>query len=163
MNDTTLQTAPITLDRRLRLGETDYQVTVFPAEDSRLDLCIVSSDGDGRTISEISGGLAPADLPGLTDVLTSILAGLIAMTSQPGVTVPPPSARGRPPNRGARWTTEDDARLIGRHRAGARLTDLADELGRTSGAIRARLEHLGELPPTARWRASPTPLPDQPT
>ena len=162
MNDTTLQTAPITLDRRLRFGETDYQVTVFPAEDSRLDLCIVSSDGDGRTISEISGGLAPADLTGLTDVLTSTLAGLIAMT-RPCPTVPPPSGRGRPPNRGTRWTPEEDARLITRHRAGTRPSALAEEFGRTHGGIRARLEHLGEIPPVIARQQPPEPPPAQPS
>ncbi|MEV6306808.1 hypothetical protein AB0M02_45940, partial [Actinoplanes sp. NPDC051861] len=84
MNTTTLLSAPITLDRRLLLGETEYQVTVFPTDDRRLDLCIVSSDGDGQVVSEISGGISPADLPALTDVLSSTLAGLIAMTRQPG-------------------------------------------------------------------------------
>ncbi|MBG0565743.1 hypothetical protein [Actinoplanes aureus] len=157
MNDTTLQTAPITLDRRLLLGETEYQVTVFPTDDHRLDLCIVSSDGDGRVVSEISGGIAPADLPSLTDVLTSTLSGLIAMTRPPTARVPPPpERRNRPPNRGARWTPDDDAQLLTRFRAGTNPTALATEFGRTPGAIRARLEHLGELPPTGRW---PTPNP----
>jgi len=89
MNTTALQESPITLDRRLVLGETDYQVTAFPTDDNRIDLCIVSSDGDGHVVSEISGGLSPADLVGLTDVLTSTLAGLIAMTR-------PSSAAGTP-------------------------------------------------------------------
>ena len=164
MNDTTLQTAPITIDRRLRFGETDYQVTVFPAEDSRLDLCIVSSDGDGRAISEISGGLAPSDLPGMTDVLTSTLAGLIAMTRPGSAARPAPTGRGRPPNLGARWTPEEDTRLIDRHRAGARLTLLAEEFGRSSGGIRARLEHLGEIPPGGRWQQPPpAPAPEPPS
>src|SRR3954469_1280275 len=65
MNDTALQSSPITLDRRVVLGEVDYQVTAFPTEDRRIDLCIVSSDGDGRVVSEISGGIDPADLSGL--------------------------------------------------------------------------------------------------
>ncbi|MEU4427417.1 hypothetical protein AB0F81_42905 [Actinoplanes sp. NPDC024001] len=160
MNDTTLLTAPITLDRRLLIGETEYQVTVFPTDDRRLDLCIVSSDGDGRVVSEISGGIAPSDLTGLTDVLGSTLAGLIAMTRPPAARVPPPpQQRDRPPNRGARWTPEDDTRLHTRFHSGASLTDLATEFGRTEGGIRARLEHLGDLPPSGRW---PTPTPQPP-
>jgi hypothetical protein len=83
MNDTALQSSPITLDRRLVLGDTDYQVTAFPTDDHRIDLCIVSSDPDGQVISELSAGLAPADLINVTEVLTSTLAGLIAMTQPP--------------------------------------------------------------------------------
>lgn len=92
MNDTELQSSPITLDRRLVLGEIDYQVTAFPTDDHRIDLCIVSSDPDGRMVSEVSAGIAPSDLPGLTDVLTSTLAGLIAMT-QPALSSRSPSPR----------------------------------------------------------------------
>src|SRR3954462_7569596 len=97
MNDTPLQSSPITLDRRLVLGEIDYQVTAFPTEDRRIELCIVSSDGDGQVVSEISGGIAPSDLTGLTDVLTSTLTGLIAMTQPPlsTRTLPAPGQRGR--------------------------------------------------------------------
>jgi hypothetical protein len=163
MNDTELQSSPITLDRRLVLGEIDYQVTAFPAEDHRIDLCIVSSDGDGQVVSEISGGIAPSDLTALTDVLTSTLSGLIAMT-QPALSSRSPSARpDRPPNRGTRWTEADDTRLITRYRAGGRLRDLTDEFGRTAGGIRARLEFLGVLAPGAPWQSTPAqPASDQP-
>ncbi|MET0423553.1 MAG: hypothetical protein ABW046_06755, partial [Actinoplanes sp.] len=162
MNETELQTSPITLDRRLVLGETDYQVTAFPTEDRRIELCIVSSDGDGETVSEISGGISPDDLANLTDVLTSTLAGLIAMTRPPftGRPSPPIDRRGRYPNQGARWTPEDDERLIARYRAGARPRDLMAEFGRSNGGIRARLEYLGELQPGARWRPAPPAEPD---
>jgi hypothetical protein len=168
MNDTELQSSPITLDRRLVLGEIDYQVTAFPAEDHRIDLCIVSSDGNGQVVSEISGGIAPSDLTSLTDVLTSTLSGLIAMT-QPALSSRSPSARpDRPPNRGTRWTESDDTRLTDRYRDGARLRDLTDEFGRTPGGIRARLEFLGVLAPGAPWQsttappASGPPAPDRP-
>jgi hypothetical protein len=161
MNDTKLQSSPITLDRRVLLGETDYQVTAFPTDDRRIDLCIVSSDGDGRVVSEISGGLAPADLPGLTDVLVSTLAGLIAMTRPPlplpAPAQPAPGGRGRSPNQGARWSGPDDERLVARYRAGARLSELTEEFGRSTGGIRSRLEHLGELAPGGRWGQPPPP------
>ncbi|WP_433302300.1 SANT/Myb-like DNA-binding domain-containing protein [Actinoplanes sp. CA-030573] len=161
MNDTPLQQSPITLDRRLLLGETDYQVTAFPTEDHRIDLCIVSTDGDGQVISEISGGLAPHDLAPLTDVLTSTLAGLIAMTQPPPSTrpAPPPDRRGRHPNQGARWTPEDDAALttLFRSHPHPRLRDLATRFGRSPTAIRARLDRLAELPATAPWPAPVTP------
>ncbi|MBL7256326.1 hypothetical protein [Paractinoplanes lichenicola] len=155
MNDTALQSSPITLDRRLLLGEIDYQVTAFPTDDHRIDLCIVSSDSDGHVVSEISGGIAPADLPALTDVLTSTLAGLIAMTQARPSPAPaglPPDRRDRHPNQGVRWAPGDDERLVERYRAGARQRDLMAEFGRSNGGIRARLEFLGELPPGGRWR-----------
>ncbi len=155
MNDTALQSSPITLDRRLVLGEIDYQVTAFPTDDQRIDLCIVSSDGDGHVVSEISGGISPGDLPALTDVLTSTLAGLIAMTRSapsPAPAAPPPDRRDRHPNQGARWAPGDDERLVERYRAGARPRDLMAEFGRSNGGIRARLEYLGELAPGGRWR-----------
>jgi hypothetical protein len=160
MNDTALQSSPITLDRRLVLGEIDYQVTAFPTDDNRIDLCIVSSDGDGHVVSEISGGLSPADLPALTDVLTSTLAGLIAMTQPAGLPAPagpPPDRRDRHPNQGARWSASDDERLVERYRAGARPRDLMAEFGRSNGGIRARLEYLGVLPPGGRWRPAGDP------
>ncbi|WP_250036217.1 hypothetical protein [Paractinoplanes maris] len=159
MNDTALQSSPITLDRRLVLGEIDYQVTAFPTDDHRIDLCIVSSDGDGHVVSEISGGISPADLPTLTDVLTSTLAGLTAMTRARPAPVPadpPPDRHDRHPNQGARWSPADDARLIERHRAGARRRDLVAEFGRSAGGIRARLELLGELSPTGGPRPAGT-------
>ncbi|HET6482522.1 MAG TPA: hypothetical protein VFG35_21145 [Actinoplanes sp.] len=167
MNDTALQSSPITLDRRLVLGEVDYQVTAFPTDDHRIDLCIVSSDGDGHVLSEISGGLSPADLPTLTDVLTSTLAGLIAMTQPPAVPAPaaaeaPPDRRDRHPNQGARWAASDDERLVERYRSGARSRDLMAEFGRSNGGIRARLEYLGVLPPGGRWRPAPAPSADGP-
>ena len=164
MTDTALRNSPLTLDRRLLLGETDYQVTVFPTEDQRLDLCIVSSDGDGQVVSELSGSLAPADLAGLTEVLASTLAGLIAMTGTPGPgPARVPAQRGRAPNQGARWTPADDERLVARHRAGARPRELMAEFGRSDGGIRARLEILGELPPSGRRRfAGDSPAGDPP-
>jgi len=157
MNDTPLQSAPITLDRRLLVGETDYQVTAFPTDDHRIDLCIVSSDGDGHVVSEISGGLSPTDLPGFTEILTSTLAGLIAMTRPAAAhPAPPPEQRGRHPNQGTRWSPSDDDHLVARFRAGARPRDLTAELGRSPGGLRARLEHLGELAPGAPWSPSAT-------
>ncbi|AEV82434.1 hypothetical protein ACWT_1416 [Actinoplanes sp. SE50] len=165
MTDTALRDSPITLDRRLLLGATDYEVTVFPTDDQRLELCIVSSDGDGRVLSELSGSLTPADLPTLTEVLTSTLSGLRAMTTPPPATPPPtppepPAQRSRPANHGARWTTADDDRLRARYREGPTQSALAREFGRTPGGIRSRLEHLGELPPGAPWRP---PRPTAPT
>ncbi|WP_203821283.1 hypothetical protein [Paractinoplanes ferrugineus] len=153
MNDTALQTSPITLDRRLLLGDTDYQVTAFPTDDHRIDLCIVSTGPDGDVLSELSAGLSPADLPNVTEVLTSTLAGLIGMTRPAPAPpqAPPPDRGARHPNQGTRWTPDDDDRLRTRFRAGARPRELMAEFGRSRNAIRARLERLTELEPGAPW------------
>jgi hypothetical protein len=49
------------------------------------------------------------------------------------------------PNAGRPWSVEERTALIGRFREGATVKALAVEFGRTSGAIRARLQKLGLL------------------
>ncbi len=133
----------ITLDRHLTIGDTQYLITASGSGGRRIDLAVVACDREGRVVGELSGGISPADLPAVTDVLTSTLAGLVALHPEHRVPARPP---GRRPNHGARWTAADDARLIERHREGATDKDLMAEFGRSRGGIRARLEHLGVLP-----------------
>jgi hypothetical protein len=92
-------------------------------------------------VSEISGGISPDDLPALADVLTTTLAGLVALRAPR----PAPAPRRKPPNQGRAWTAEDDERLVERHREGATEKELMAEFGRSRGGIRARLERLGEV------------------
>jgi hypothetical protein len=54
--------------------------------------------------------------------------------------------RRRHPNAGARWTADDQARLVQRHHEGASVEELMRELGRNRGGILSRLVQLGELP-----------------
>jgi hypothetical protein len=54
--------------------------------------------------------------------------------------------RKRHPNAGARWTADDQARLVQRHHEGASVEELMRELGRNRGGILSRLVQLGELP-----------------
>jgi hypothetical protein len=135
----------INLDRHLTIGDTQYLITASGSGGRRIDLAVVACDRDGRVVSEISGGISPADLPIVTDVLASTLAGLVALHPEHRPPARPPG-RGRRPNHGARWTADDDARLIERFRQGAADKDLMAEFGRSRGGIRARLEHLGALP-----------------
>ena len=74
-------------------------------------------------------------------MLTSTLAGLVALHPRHRVTVRRPRAA----NHGSRWSPLDDQRLVERHRAGAKRKDLAAEFGRSPAGIRARLIHLGEI------------------
>lgn len=136
----------LSLDRQVTVGATEYLITATDSGASRIDLAIVACDRDGRVVSEICGGISPNDLPAVADVLSSTLAGLVALRQSHRV-IP---QRVRPPNQGAGWTAEDDARLLARHRDGATDRQLATELGRTRGGIRLRLERLGAIPADRR-------------
>lgn len=65
-------------------------------------------------------------------------------------TVPP-----RPRNAGRAWSPDEDAALGTLYDAGTKVAGLAESLGRTRGAITARLVKLGriEAPPGLRLRA----------
>ncbi|HEY0885466.1 MAG TPA: hypothetical protein VGE20_09305 [Ramlibacter sp.] len=56
------------------------------------------------------------------------------------------------PNQGKPWAAEDDAKLDAAFAAGADLKLLAQELGRTTFALEARLVKLGRLPPRSGMR-----------
>ena len=51
-----------------------------------------------------------------------------------------------PGNTGKSWSAEEDAILLQRFKTGASVSDLATLHARTTGAIRARLEKLGQGP-----------------
>jgi hypothetical protein len=129
----------ITIDRHLIVGDTQFLITASGTGGRRIDLAVVACDREGRVVSEISGGISPTDLPSVADVVSATLAGLVALHTMA------PAASARRLNHGARWTDEDDARLIERHRQGATQRELMDEFGRSRGGIKARLIHLGEM------------------
>ncbi|NKE67385.1 hypothetical protein RAMLITH_16300 [Ramlibacter sp. RBP-2] len=56
------------------------------------------------------------------------------------------------PNQGKPWAPEDDAKLEAAFVDGADLKPLAQELGRTTFALEARLVKLGRLPPRSGMR-----------
>ena len=60
------------------------------------------------------------------------------------------------PNQGKPWSPEDDAKLDAAFAAGADLKPLAQELGRTTFALEARLVKLGRLPPRSGMRFATT-------
>jgi hypothetical protein len=59
--------------------------------------------------------------------------------------LPAPAARPGPARRGRAWTEDEEARLRVGFTAGEEPKALASELGRTPGAVRARLVVLGLL------------------
>ncbi len=147
----------IAIDRQVVVGDTHFLITASGSGGRRIDLAVVGCDRDGLVVSEISGGISPRDLPAVADVMTSTLAGLVAL-HEPHRPVTP--AGRRRPNHGARWSPQEDDRLIARYRAGAAQRELMDEFGRSRGGIRARLEHLGLIetaapaPPAGRAEAA---------
>lgn len=56
------------------------------------------------------------------------------------------------PNQGKAWSPEDDAKLDAAFAAGADLKPVAQQLGRTTFALEARLVKLGRLPPREGMR-----------
>jgi hypothetical protein len=136
------------LDRHFTTGSNVYRITACGTGDDPITLTLIGWGPDGETVSEISGGISPLDLPDVTQALSSTLAGLSALRNQ---RKPARAAEEKPkryPNRGARWSPEDDERLIARYRAGAGERALMEEFGRSRGGIRARLESLGEIMPS---------------
>jgi hypothetical protein len=129
----------VALDRLTTVGSISYRITAAGDGDEPIDLVIAGRDPDGRVLSSLTGEIRLADLPAVADLLSSTLAGLVSVHH-------PPSGRRRPDNQGVRWSAEDDARLVARHREGATAKALMEEFGRTRGGIQARLEHLGEIP-----------------
>jgi len=121
-------------------GAISYHISAAGDGEQPIDLVLAGRDREGRVVSSLTGEIRPADLGDVTALVTSTLAGLVAAQQQP-------AARRRPGNQGARWSAEDDERLVERHREGAPERVLMAEFGRTRGGIRSRLEHLGEIEP----------------
>jgi hypothetical protein len=145
----------LSLERHLTIGKHVYQLSASGTGDERVGLSLVGWGATGEVVSEISGGISPADLAPVADALTSTLAGLATLRRQrlapavpaPATAAPPGARQRRHRNQGARWSAEDDERLAARHRAGARPRDLMEEFGRSRGGIVGRLEHLGLITP----------------
>ena len=136
------------LDRHFTTGGNVYRITASGTGDDPINLSLIGWGPDGETVSEISGGISPLDLPDVTQALTSTLTGLSALRNQRRPGRPAEEKPKRYPNRGARWSPEDDERLIARYRAGVGERVLMEEFGRSRGGIRARLESLGEIAPS---------------
>ncbi|MFI5933182.1 hypothetical protein [Actinoplanes sp. NPDC051494] len=139
------------LEQHLVVGAHTYQITASGTGGEKVSLSLYGWGPEGAVVSEMSGGISSLDLPAVAEALSSTLAGLVAMRS-PGKVVKAKAAVERPkryPNRGTRWSTEDDALLLARFRGGCTERALMEEFGRSRGGIRARLETLGEIEPDA--------------
>jgi hypothetical protein len=146
--------------RRLMLDHRSYDVTAFDDGSGIVGLRLIGWDS-GYVFTELVAELPTGDAADVGQLLASALAGFRGGGSPPD---PPPldgwrtydrpqqSFRPRAPKAGRPWEPADLDLLVRRFREGASIRTLTVELGRTDGAIRQRLQLLGE--------ARPVPSPD---
>jgi hypothetical protein len=72
----------LSLERQLTVGPHIYQLAASGADEERIGLTLVGWNAAGEVVSEISGGISPADLAPVADALTSTLFGLAALRRQ---------------------------------------------------------------------------------
>jgi hypothetical protein len=136
----------MTLEREVTEAGRTYRVSASVLADGRTAICLRSGAAGTPELNEISGVVAPEDLPMIARVLRPELAGIAAWQ---GIRLDPPSWAERRdqmlldhPNLGARWTDEEEQRLVELHRAGTPIREIARTLGRRTGGVTARLERL---------------------
>ncbi|MEV4507954.1 hypothetical protein AB0K00_03200 [Dactylosporangium sp. NPDC049525] len=146
--------------RRLMLDHRSYDVTAFDDGTGVVGLRLVGWDS-GYVFTELVAELPTGDATDVGQLLASALAGFRGGGSPPGSPPPgsTPSGGWRPydswsrdprptaPKSGQPWEPADLELLVRRFREGATIKTLTVELGRTDGAIRQRLQILGEVRP----------------
>lgn len=117
-------------------------------------LKILCALADG--VDPVTGEVLPEDsVFQRPDVIRALFVAMRAVEEQASA-APMPTGSARS-NAGKPWSPADDLQLRERFLAGVRLRDLAAQFGRTRGAIRARLERLGLIPPTRDHRSPDAP------
>lgn len=137
--------------RRLMLDHRSYDVTAFDDGSGVVGLRLVGWDS-GYVFTELVAELPAGDAADVGQLLASTLAGFRGGGSPPS---PTPvggwlSYDARPATAskwGQPWDPADLDLLVRRFREGASIKTLTVELGRTDGAIRQRLQILGETRP----------------
>ncbi|MEV0132325.1 hypothetical protein AB0H83_28150 [Dactylosporangium sp. NPDC050688] len=140
--------------RRLMLDLRSYDVTAFDDGSGVVGLRLVGWDS-GYMFTEVVAELPTGDAADVGQLLASALAGFRGGGSPPSPT--PASgwlsydARDSRPATASKWgqpwEPADLDLLVRRFREGATIKTLTAELGRTDGAIRQRLQILGETRP----------------
>lgn len=141
--------------RRLMLDRRSYDVTAFDDGSGVVGLRLVGWDS-GYVFTELIAELPTGDAGDVGQLLASALAGFRGDGSPPDTAamagwVPydrrPRQPRSTAPKSGQPWEPADLELLVRRFHEGASITDLTVELGRTDGAIRQRLQLIGETRP----------------
>jgi hypothetical protein len=102
-------------------------------------------------IHPISGELMPEDSPyNAPPVIRALFAVSQALDGAAPTAAKP--RRELPANAGKAWLAEEDGKLEAAFAAGADVKQMAEELGRTTWAIEARLVKLGKMPPKPGMR-----------
>ena len=103
-------------------------------------------------IHPVTGEVMPEDSPyNAPPVIRALFAVSQALEGAPVAK----SRKELPPNAGKPWVAQEDGKLESAFAAGIDLRDIAQELGRTTWAVEARLVKLGKLPPRAGMRIGP--------
>lgn len=103
-------------------------------------------------IHPVTGEVMPEDSPyNAPPVIRALFAVSQALDGEPPAAAPKPR-RELPPNAGKAWLPQEDGKLESAFAAGLDLRQIAEELGRTTWAIEARLVKLGKLPPKPGMR-----------
>jgi hypothetical protein len=102
-------------------------------------------------IHPITGEVMPEDSPYCAP---PVIRALFAVSQALGGAEPsaPKPRRELPANAGKAWLQEEDDKLEAAFAAGIDLKQIAEQLGRTTFAIEARLVKLGKLPPMPGMR-----------
>jgi hypothetical protein len=112
-------------------------------------------------IHPITGEVMPEDSPYCAPpVIRALFA--VSQALDGNVADAPKPRRGLPPNAGKPWVQEEDSKLESAFAAGIDVKQIAEDLGRTTWAIEARLVKLGKLPPKPGMRM-PAPSASAPT
>lgn len=169
------ETPPRSTDvrRRLVLDHRSYDVTAFDGGGGTVGLRLVGWDA-GYVFTELAAEFPTDDATDVANLIASALCGFRGGGAPPPAPPPQPvpaltrdrwatgrRAGGMPPNAGKPWEPQDLELLVSRFREGASIRTLTVELGRTDGAIRQRLQQLGETRP-GDPAEDPPPAADQP-
>ncbi|MFF5231031.1 hypothetical protein [Dactylosporangium sp. NPDC000521] len=158
--------------RRLMIDHRSYDVTAFDDGSGFVGLRLVGWDS-GYVVTELVGELPARDASDVGQLLASALAGFRGGGSPPeppsegGWLLPddpgPLDLRSAAPKSGQPWEPADLDLLVRRFHEGASIKTLSVELGRTDGAVRQRLQMLGETrpapPPSTEGSATADPMP----
>ncbi|MEO5669369.1 MAG: hypothetical protein ABIR26_01645 [Ramlibacter sp.] len=100
-------------------------------------------------VHPVTGEVMPDESPyNAPPVIRALMAVSEALERVPAARAP----RALPANAGKPWTPADDEKVGAAFSAGANLSQLARDLGRTPFAVETRLVKLGKLPPLPGMR-----------